>query len=268
MRIVVCLKQILDYEIPPRLFRIDPAAKRPNVPDAALVMGPFDENALEAALQFREKLGAGKITAVSAGPASAVEVLRKALAVTADDAVHLNDPAFADLDAFGTARVLAAAIRRLGGADVVLLGRQSGDWDAGAVGGLLAEELGVPAVNFVFGAEPGPDGRVRFRREAEGGADVVEVRPPVVATVTNDESNQLRLAKVRDLMLANRKPIPAWGAADLGLDPAAVGPGASRLELRELFIPTYDSQCEIIAGESARDKAEALARRLVELKLV
>ncbi len=266
MNIVVCLKQIIDYEIPPRAFRIDRQKKKPAMPDASLVIGPFDENALEVALQLREKAGGGRITAVSMGPESAIEALRKALAVTADEAVLLSDPAFSDLDPFGTARVLGAAIKKLGGADLVLTGRQSGDWDAGQVGQLLAEELGAPCVNFAFRAEPGGDGRVRLYKETPGGAEILEAGTPVVATVTNAETNQLRLAKVRDLMAANRKPVPTWSAADLGLDPAALAAG--RIEVLDLYVPTYDARCEFVTGETPEDKASALARRLVELKLV
>lgn len=265
MHIVVCIKQVLDPDIPARSFRVDRAARRPDVPGAARVMSIFDANALEVALKLREACGGGTVTALSLGERSAEDVLRKALAVTADRAVLISDPAFSELDAAGKARVLAAAIRCLDPpADVVLCGRQAADWENGQVGSMLAEALGWPCLTFVSRIAP-QDGGLLVRREVDKGYELYRAQPPLVCTVTNDPTNVLRLAKVRDMMAAGRKPVPVWSAADLGLDPGAL---ARRVEVVDLFVPERASGCAFIDGPTPAEKAAALARRLRELNLI
>ncbi len=266
MHIVVLIKQVLDPEIPARTFRVNRELKTPDVPRAAQVMSIFDGNALEVALKLREATGSGtKITALSLGEKSAEEVLRKALAVTVDEAVLLVDPAFANLDSIGKARVLAAGIRKLGAVDLVLAGRQAADWEAGQVGSMVAEALGWPCVSFVSRISPDGDA-LRLRRELEDGYQIVRLVPPAVVTVTNDDSNVLRFAKVRDVMMSSRKPIANWNAAALGIDPASLSDPA--VNVLDLFVPEQPKHAEMIEGETARDKAIALARRLRELNAI
>jgi electron transfer flavoprotein beta subunit len=266
VHLAVCLKQVLDQEIPPRAFRVDRAARRPQVPGASLVMSIFDGNALETALKVREAAGGGIISALSIGAKSSEEMLRKALAVTADQAVLLSDPAFEELDSAGKARVLAAAIRKLTPAvDLVLCGRQAGDVENGQVGSMLAEELGWPCLTFVARIEVAPDG-LRLYRQVEEGWEVYRAQPPLCCTVTNDGGNVLRLAKVRDVMQAHRKPLPTWGADDLGLGPDDLG--GQRTRVSDLYIPERESRCEFVGGGTPAEKAEALARRLRELKVL
>src|SRR5262249_22220733 len=143
-------------------------------------MSIFDGNALETALRRREARGGDrKGTVLSLGEKSAEEVLRKALAVTADDAALVTDPAFASLDSAGKAKVLAAAIRKLGDVDVVLAGRQAADWEAGQVGSMVAEELGWPCVTFVSRITPDGNGQ-RLRRELDDGYQVLRLSGPAV----------------------------------------------------------------------------------------
>jgi electron transfer flavoprotein beta subunit len=263
---VVCLKQIIDPEIPPHIFRIDPAKKQQVRGTQALVISTFDEVAMEVALQLKEKT-AGKVTAITIADADGKQALHQALAMGADEALLLSDPAFEDADAFGKARILAAALGKLGEFDVVLCGRQAGDVELGLVGPFLAEEMGLPCVTLVANMEPA-DGNMRLRRPIEGGYDVLEAPLPLLSTVTNDESNVPRYASVRGIRMAMRKEIPVWSAADLGLDPAQVGPGAVQIQMEELFIPEREVRCEFIEGESAAEKAGLLAQRLRELKLI
>lgn len=266
MKIVVLIKQVLDPEVPARAFRVDRERKAPDVPRAARVLSIFDGNALEVALKLREALGDGtRVTALSLGDRSAEEVLRKALAVTADEAVLLADPAFAQLDSLGAARVLAAGIRRLGPVDLVLAGRQAADWEAGQVGSMVAEELGWPCVSFVSRVKPEGDS-LELRREREDGYQVVRARCPLVITVTNDETNVLRFARVRDVMLATRRPIVSFDASVLGIDAATLGDPA--VEVVDLFVPAQPARAELIQGETARDLAAGLARRLRELNAI
>jgi electron transfer flavoprotein beta subunit len=266
MHLVVLIKQVLDPEVPARAFRVNRELKAPDVPRAAQVMSIFDGNALEVALKLREAKGSGvKITVVSLGDKPAEEVLRKALAVTADEAVLLADPAFANLDSIGKARVLAAAVQKLSPVDLVLAGRQAADWEAGQVGSMVAEELGWPCVSFVSRISPDGDA-LRLRRELEDGYQIVRLSGPAVVTVTNDDTNVLRFAKVRDVMMSTRKPITNWNAAALGISLDSLGDPA--VEVLDLFVPEQPTHAEMIEGETARDKALALARRLRELGAV
>src|SRR5262252_521524 len=168
MNILVCLKQILDPEIPARDFRVDSARREAEQGSANLVTNIFCENALETALQLREKSGAGQITVLSFGPASAEDSLRKALAMKADTAALVRNERHPHPDPLLVAKVLAAAIRKLGSFDLIMVGREAGDWGAGQTGGLLAEELDLPCVSFVDQiASDGP--RLRLRRQTDSG---------------------------------------------------------------------------------------------------
>lgn len=255
MNILVCMKQILDPEVPARDFRIDATRKTADQGSANLVTNIFCENALETALQFRERAGGGTITVLSLGPSSAEDTLRKALAMKADAAALVIDDGGADRDPLNVARFLAAAIRRLGDFDLILTGRESGDWGAGQTGALLAEELGLPYVAFVDSLEPG----LRIRRQTEAGWELVEARPPLVVTITNDEHNVPRIPKVRDVMMAHRQPLTQWTVDDLGIEPVPY------YEVVELAIPQKETQCELVSGESLDEKVDALARKLMEV---
>ncbi len=268
MHIVVCIKQILDPEIPPRDFRIDSTAKEAVQGNAPLVIGPFDLNALEVALQLKERHAGTKITVLTLGAETAIEALRQALAMGTDQAVLVSHEGIAHQDATITARVLGRAITRLDSVDLILTGRQAGDWDRGQVGVLLAEELDLPCIPFA------PrltilDRSAQVERETTGsGYTVFETPLPAVISITNAEDNAPRFPKVKDIMMARRKLVTRWSASDLGLQPEEVGPAAQRVEIIDLFIPHQESSCEIIEGESAAEKAHKLFKRLVELKLI
>jgi electron transfer flavoprotein beta subunit len=259
MNILVCMKQIPDPEIPARDFRIDPVRREVDRGSANLVTNIFCENALETALQFRERSGKGTITVLSFGAPSAEDTLRKALAMKADTAALVASDGTPQPDPLAVAQVLAAAARKLGGFDLILTGRESGDWGAGQTGGLLAEELGWPCVSFVDSIAEG-DGGLRLRRQTEAGFEVVEAAMPVVLTITNDEHNVPRIPKVRDVMAAHRQPLTTFTVSDLG-----VSGSNDYYEIAELSIPAKETVCELVAGDTLDQRVEALARRLLEV---
>jgi electron transfer flavoprotein beta subunit len=248
MNILVCMKQILDPEVPARDFRVDALRKEAERGSASLVTNIFCENALETALQFRERAGGGTITALSFGPASAEDTLRKALAMKADAAALVVDDGAAKPNPLYVARVLAAAIRKLGSFDLILTGREAGDWGAGQTGALLAEELGLPYIAFADSLEPG----LRIKRQTESGWEIVEAKPPVVVTITNDEHNVPRIPKVRDVMMAHRQPLTQFTVAELGVEPV------DYYEVVELAIPQKESRCELV-------NVDVLAQKLAEM---
>jgi electron transfer flavoprotein beta subunit len=261
MNIIVCLKQILDPEIPARDFRVDSAKREAERGSANLVTNIFCENALENALQVREANG-GKITAVTCGGESAEEVLRKALALRADDAVHVDSPEVPP-DPLFVAKTLAAAIRKIGAFDVVLVGREAGDWGSAQTGGLLAEELGAPCIAFAETFEPAAEpGKIRVKRQTDSGWELLESTMPLVVTITNHEHNVPRIPKTRDVMQSYRKPVTKWTLADLGIDPQSAG---SYSQVAELFIPRKETQCKFVSGDTLEAKIDAFAERVAAI---
>lgn len=254
MHAVVLLKEILDWELPASKFRIDDATHAPPAGLAPTLLGPFEQHALELALQLRDAGVVERITAVSVG--ESVEGLRKALALRADEAIQATGDTF---DPSQTAALLVEAIRRIGSPDLVLAGRQAGDWDNGQVGYLVAERLGLPCASLVFRAERDGD-RLRVWRVAPGGVEQLGVRPPAVLTVTSDAGLQLRMGSVIDRMAANKKPIERWELA--------VDDDARRQEIVGAWVPEVERHCELIDGDDPSQVAAAVLARLKELKLL
>ena len=267
MNFAVCVKQILDPEIPPADFRLDAAGQAAAAGSASRLISIFDENALEVALQARDTAGGGKITAISVGPATAIDALRKALSMRVDEAVLLPEENYPALDAYGTARVLAAAIRKLAAVDVVLCGRETGDWHGGMVAGFLAAELGSAFTSLVAAMKVAGD-KLELRRQTEDGWEIVESATPAVISVTNDGGNLPRIPKVKDNMLAFRKQIPSWPADALGIAPQNVPGANAALEQKRLYIPVVERNCEMIEGENSAERASRLVAKLVALKVI
>lgn len=266
IHIAVLIKQVLDPEIPTSAFRIDRERKRPDVPWATHLMSVFDANALELALKLRDlRPNDTTVTALTLGGKSAVDVLRKALAVTADSAILIDETTFPALDSPGKARIFAAAICKLGSIDLVIAGRQAADWEDGQVGGMLAEALGWPCVSFV--SRLALDGeRIQVRRDVDDGFQVYRLAGPTVLTATNGELTVLRIAKVRDVMAATRKPITTWTANDLGIHSSEMNDPA--VDLVDLFVPELPRCVEMVDGDTAADRAHRLAERLRELNVL
>lgn len=266
MHTIVCMKQIIDPEVPPHLFEIDAKEMKQVRGTHPLVISAYDEVAIEVGLQLKEKTD-GKVTVITIGGEDTVESLHQALAMGVDQAIRVTDPAFGEADAFGKAQVLAAAIRKVGDYDLVLCGRQAGDVELGLVGPFLAEELDLPCASIIANVEP-EDGKVRMQRSVDVGYQVLETATPFLATVTNDESNVPRYASVRGMLAARRAEIPVWSAEDLGLDVRKLGLEAVQIRIDELWIPEREVECELIGGETGAEKAKNLVEYLKQEKLI
>src|SRR5215469_5058656 len=262
MDIVVTVKQVPDPDIPPTHFKIDEAARKV-VPPAGVapVMNGYDANALEAALRLREQLG-GKVTVVSLGPDSARDTLKRAIAMGADAAIHINDPSLNEAESATTARALAAAITKLDHFDLVLSGRQASDTDGGQVHLGVARLLNVPAVSPIQKIEVASDESVTVQRIVEDGYQRLKVRLPALLGVSS-EMNEPRYPPLKGIMAAGRAQIPVWTAADLGLDDAS-----PKVQLRRLYVETRDAKVELIEGESLAEAGAKLADKLREARLV
>ncbi len=266
MNIIVCVKQVPDPEAPPAGFRIDPEAKK-SVPaqGVAPVISPFDEQAVEAALRLKDKGGA-KVTILCKGTDLVADVVKKPLAMGADELVLLQDPALEGGDAYSTAVALAAAIKKIGQFDLVLCGRQAADWDAGQVGSGLAELLGLPCITLARKVEAA-DGKVKVESVVTDGYEVVEAPMPAVVTVSN-ELGEPRYPTLRGIMGAARKQPTVWKGSDIGLDGSKAGKAVARAEVIKLFIPTKESKCEMVSADTPQEAAAKLATRLRDAKLL
>ena len=159
--------------------------------------------------------------------------------------------------------VLAATVKKLDPADLIICGRQAVDWDMGVVGSTLAEILDLPCVTIAKAVEI-KGGHAVVERVLLDGFETVEAPTPCVVTVSN-ELGEPRYPKMRDMMRASRKEILTWQAADIGMDADQL---AGRIKLERLYQPKTDIECEFIDGASPQEKAEKLAQRLKEARLI
>jgi electron transfer flavoprotein beta subunit len=263
IRMVVCVKQVLDPEAPPSLFRIDPQTMRA-MPSKGTppVLNPFDESALEAALRIKD-VHQGSITVISMGSNLAKAVILKSLAAGADELILLEDQVFEGLDSYSTAYALATAIRKTGEHDLILTGRESADWNAGQVGSGIAEILGIPSLTIAQKVEL-IDGKARVQRELEDGYEVVEAPLPCLVTV-GSQVGELRSISVTALLAAKKKPLTVWKAEDLEIEPSTMG----RTKILKLFAPDRaEVSCQIIEGTTDETAGENLASKLRDIELI
>lgn len=242
MEIVVCLKRVpLTQEVD---LEIDTDGKRVRTETLPWVINDWDHYAVEEAVGLQERHG-GRVTAMTVGGEEDEEVLRRALAMGADRAVRI-DPGDLRLDGFAVARLLAAQIRKEPH-DLVLTGVQADDDNAGMVGVLLAEELGLSHAAVVTGVEP-LEGTVKVRVELEGGMDeAASLQLPALLTIQTG-INEPRYVSIMGIRKARKKPLEVVRAAELGLEPDRLIP---RLEIEELFLPPETGGAEMLEGDPA-----------------
>lgn len=260
---IICLvKQVPDPETPASQFKVDEGAKRiVPAPGVQPVPSQFDTIGVEAALRIKDKVADTTITILSLGPDSFRDTIKHSLAMGADEGVHINDSSVNDADHWATAEVLAAAIQKLAPFDIIVAGRQAVDWDMGVVGSTIAEILGVPVVTLAKDVQL-DGGKVTVERVLLDGFETVEAPAPCVVTISN-ELGEPRYPQLRQIMMAARKEVKAWGLNDLGI-PAP----KNRVTLEALFVPETSVETEFIDGETAQEKAAALAQKLREAKLI
>ena len=218
-----------------------------------------DKNALEAALRVKDSQG-GKVTVLSMGPPSFEPFLKLAIAMGADDAVLLSDRAFAGADTYATSRVLASGIEKLKPYDIVLCGEASSDGSTEQVPPSVAEWLDIPQVSYV--SELGIMGdKVRARREVTDGYEVVEVRPPLLASVQLG-CNSPRFPDFRRKRWADKEfRLRVMNIQDLGFAPADVGLEGSRTEVTRLTrMRSPERKREVIKGTE-----DEVAKRLAQI---
>lgn len=259
LNIAVCIKQILDPEIPAKTFSIDAETMRAIPPAGAeFVISDFDERAIEAALRVKDSCETN-ITVISLGPESAKNAIRRCIAMGADRGLLLSDTRFDDADSYATAFILAKAIQKMGGFDIILCGRQEGDWDAGQVGSGIAELLHIPSVTMI-GKIMVSDSKAVVERVVSDGRETVEIPLPALFTV-GSEIGEPRYPPIRKVMQAAKVEIPTWTAEDTGV-------AQSKNRMLSISVPPRDVRCKFIEGKDAEEAGINLALRLREDKII
>lgn len=257
MNIVVCVKQV-----PDSAAKVVVEDGQVNWGDAPLVINPWDEYAVEAALKTADEVG-GDVTAITLGKENETEALKHALAMGCSEAVLVSDPAFENADAAAVAKGLAAAIQKVDDAGLVFFGKQAIDSDTGMMAPAVARLLGWPALTLAASIDSVDDGSVQVTRAMEEGRQVVKGNLPAVLSIVKDYGEP-RYPSFMGIRKASRAKIPTWSLADLGID----APESVVEWIDMMNPPKREVTTEIIEGDSPEDKANKLADKIMAEKVL
>jgi len=263
VKIVVCIKQVPDTTD----VKINPETNTLIREGVQSITNPFDEFAVEEALLTREKYG-GEVHVITMGPPQAIEVLKNALAVGADKAYLVSDRAFAGADTLATAYTVAKTIETIGGADLVICGKQAIDGDTAQVGPGIATRLGIPQLTYVSKVrEIDVDKKkIVVERMLENGREVVESSLPALITVVKD-INEPRLPSLLGIKKAAKAQIPTWTANDIHADENRIGLKGSPTWVKKVFSPEARGGGEILKGE-INEVVPLLVNKLMDFKFI
>ena len=257
MKIVVCVKQV-----PDTAAKIVVDAGKVTWGEAPLVINPWDEYAVEAALNMKEA-HSGSVTVLSMGKEDEKEAIKHALAMGCDEAIMLSDPALAGADGAAAAKVIAAAIKKIGDVDLVFYGKQAIDTDTGTASPMVARSLGWPALTLVSSIDEVGAGSFKVQRATEEGRQVVTGKLPAVLSVVKDYGEP-RYPSFMGIRKAARAQVPVWALAELGLEtPASVVTWPEVMNP-----PVAEVTTEIVTGDSPEDIAEKLADKIMAEKVL
>ena len=260
MNIVVCVKYVPDAQSERGFDASDNTTDRENVDG---LLSELDEYAVEEALKLVEA-GEGEVTVLTIGPEQAADAVKKALQMGADKGVHVSDDAISGSDAPATSLVLAEAIRKIGGADLVLTGMASTDGSMSVVPAMLAERLGLPQVTFASELTVEGD-TVTIRRDGDAASETISASLPALVSVT-DQINEPRYPSFKGIMAAKKKPVEQWSLADLGIDASQVGLGAAWTKVEDVTKRPPRQQGTIVPDEG--DGGAKLAEFLAAQKFI
>ncbi|MBJ7331010.1 MAG: electron transfer flavoprotein subunit beta/FixA family protein [Solirubrobacteraceae bacterium] len=258
MNIIVCVKHVPDATAD-RHFESDKTVDRVGVDG---LLSELDEYAVEQALQLKEKAGEGEVTvtALSVGPEKAVDAVRKALQMGADQGIHVVDDAIAGSDYAATSLVLAKAIEKAGAeskVDLVVCGMASTDGAGMVVPAMLAERLDLPQVTMASVIESQGD-QVRVKRDGDTATEVIGATMPLVLSVT-DQSGEARYPSFKGIMAAKKKPLETWSLSDIGVEAGDVG-----LDSAWTAVEDTTERPPRTAGEIVKDEDGSGATALTE----
>ncbi|MFA7231260.1 MAG: electron transfer flavoprotein subunit beta/FixA family protein [Victivallaceae bacterium] len=251
MRIIVCIKQVPET----KSVKMDEKTGTVIRKGVQAIINPLDLYAIESALILKEKYGAETI-ALSMGPPQAVEALKEAMAMGINQAVLVSDKAFAGSDTWATAYILAAAIRKSGGGDLILCGERATDGDTGQVGPELAATLDLPVATYVNAIESIESGHCRVRRLVENGVEELNVQLPGVITVVK-EVGEPRLPTLRGKLRAKAAEIKILTLAELDVDKKMIGLEGSPTRVVKIFRPQVTRNGKIVHVADEKQLAAA-----------
>ena len=257
MRILVCIKQAIDVS----QIKVDKSTGRLILENAPKKMNDFDKNALEEAIRLKEKLG-GEVLTVTIGTEDAKTTIREALAMGADKAYIINDPAFEGSDTLAASLVLAEAMKKIGQFDLILCGEASIDSYSALVGPRLAERLNIPLITYSRKISLEGD-VVTAERTLEDSYQTVKVKIPALLTVTKD-INEPRIPTLMAIMKASKKEAVVWKAADVGISDERVGKKGSATIVTSVLAPKNERKKITIREENPMNAAEKLAMALLQ----
>jgi electron transfer flavoprotein beta subunit len=255
MEILVCVKRVPDTAE----NEIEVAGDGRDIERDDLVysVNEWDNYAVEEAIQIVDKVG-GSVTVVSVGDEDAEEVVRREMAMGANNGILLSDVAFKGLDGKGIATLLKAAVDK-GSYDLILTGALADD-GAGQVGGMLAAMLDLPYASVVNYIETLDDGKLKVGREIEGGnQELNEIDLPCVLSIQTG-INEPRYVGIRGIRKVASVEIPVWGASDLGLADDSVGATGAQVKRVDYFVPELGEGAEILEGST-----DEVTEKLIEL---
>ncbi len=263
METIVMIKQVPDTTE----VKIDPETGNLIREGVESIINPDDRNAIEAALQIREKLG-GSVTVVSMGPPQAIDAITEALGLGVDRGVLLSDGCFAGADTWATSFTLGKAVEKINDYDLIICGHQAIDGDTAQVGPQLAEYLDLPQITYVTGIEKITENLIVARRSLEDGYERMECPLPALITVMK-ELNEPRFPRFDKLLDACQEtaPIEIWNAADLGVKAYQVGLQGSLTSVVETFAPKFRRKGEILEG-APQEVVGTLLMKLKENNLI
>lgn len=264
MKILVCVKEVIDPEVPVNSIDIDSNNwKFSPKQGVSTVLNGFDENAVEAAIRIKEQIPETEISVLSIGKDFSMDVIKKPLSMGCQNLFLVKDDMLDQTDPFITSKVLHSAIKKIGDFDLILCGRHASDWDNAQVPIGIAELLEVESVTLAKGINVEKN-EITVDRVIPGGSEVVKSTTPVLITVSN-EYGEPRYPNLRGIMAAGKIQPTIFNLSDLDLRPEDL---KNNNEIVDIFIPEKNSNCEFIEGEDEYDIGRNLAINLRDKNLI
>ncbi len=263
MNILVCIKQVIDPEIPSSSLRVDDGKGRlVSNHDIAPIINGFDENALEAALRIKD-CSEANVSVLSIDSSFDMNVIKKPLSLGANRLFLVEDDSIDGLDANASAYVLSKAIEKIGPFDLILCGRQASDWDNGQVPLGISEMLRVPCISNAQQIKIDGNNLI-VEKVTDNGYQLLETTLPALITISN-EFGELRYPALRGILASGKMSPTIWSLLDLCIDQARLAP---KVKVTSLTIPEKNNICEFVTGQDEVESGRLLALRLRDAKIL